>query len=345
MLGDKLVLCGIGAQGARKFGDPMDITQIILAVISGTIGGGLGGLVGSFFSSFLSFGSLSMRRFWAVIFPILGIAVGLNYLMPIIGPKIEEPISVLVEKTDPPSTSENEPSGRAASSLPQRPPEADIRAHVDEAMRAFNDPIIRAIIAREPDRQEGWRQRFEGAYIRGRDEALKEEADRIRIEIGTVSVPFYLARAQDEDLIGATVAMRDAILAINEVDPVVCHLWVYGAITGQSFDYDRYLVAIGEEQNEQLQTALAKAVRDAYDFLPEYDEALAVQSLAEMGQIIYQRLGDEKIGLIISAQIPESEEDSRLACDATAELYSLVLASDARATILRHMFTYGQLSY
>ncbi len=329
-------------------GVEVDWTQIILATISGALGGVAGAVLGGLLSPLLSFGQNSMRRFFGVIIPLLGIAGGVRYLEPFITPYLEEPISAMLSQEGKLANNEeaaHEAPYAPASDTPIRPPQVEIDAAVDKALKGFDDPVLLALIEREPDRREGIRQRFEGAYIRGRENGLHEEIDRIRIEIGTVSIPFYLARAQDKDLISAGKAMRDTIIILNEADPVTCHLWVYGSMIGQNFEYERYLAAIGETRHRALQETLAEAVRGSYEFVPDYDEALAVQRLAEIGQDIYKLLGDEKIGLIISAQEPEGIEDSRLACDATAEFYSAVLASEDAASVLRRMFMTGPGGY
>ena len=160
-------------------------------------------------------------------------------------------------------------------------------------------------------------------------------------EIIKTAFPYYLARAQEDDLIAAAEGISGIIKILGAEDAETCHLWLYGGLVGRSFDYDRYIAAVGEEEHFALQQKLANAVLGADDFLPEYDEEAAFRSLTEISQTLTEELGPEKIGLVTAGQEPGTPEDTRIACDASARFYDLILAQENAADVLRYRFVSG----
>ena len=232
------------------------------------------------------------------------------------------------------------PEGGSSVVQPEIPEEV-VTAAIDEALAGLNDPFFDAVLEREPNRSSQIRTRLASAYRRGGDDALLMalmDADR---EILQVAFPYYMARAQDDDLLAAVRQIRVVIGTLSQNDPMTCHAWLYGSMMGQTFDYNRYIAAIGPATHLEMQTRLGAVVRGASDILPEYDETHAMIVLDEVRMVLNDRLGDEKVGLIMATQQPGNENDARLACEASGDYYDLILQDPKAVDVLRHRYSGG----
>lgn len=233
------------------------------------------------------------------------------------------------------------PAVDTAPDVREEIPQSQIDAAIESAMTGLNDPFLEAVLEREPNRAEQLRTRLASAYRRGGEDALLTALMAADQDILQVSLPFYMARAQSDDLLAAVRQIRIVIETLAENDPMTCHSWLYGAMSGEPFDFSAYLAAVGQDRHLELQTRLAAVVRGADDILPEYDEFLAMAVLDEVRQMLNNRLGDEKVGLITAAQLPENEQDARLACEASAAYYDFILAEDEAVAVFRHRYSGG----
>ena len=220
-------------------------------------------------------------------------------------------------------------------------PQSQVDMAIDQALAGLNDPFLGAVLEREPGRNEQVRTRLASAYRRGGDEALLAALMTADQEVLQTSFPYYMARARADDLLAAVRQIRVVIDRLAANDPMTCHTWLYGAMSGEPFDFDRYMAAVGADAHLELQTRLAAVVRNADEILPDYDEYQAMVVLEEVRQMLNTRLGDEKVGLVTAAQQPENEEDARLACEASAAYYDFILAEDQAVDIFRHRYSGG----
>lgn len=212
---------------------------------------------------------------------------------------------------------------------------------INRAMGGLNDPFLEAVLQREPGRAEQVRTRLASAYRRGGEDALLAALLETDQEILQVSFPYYMARATAADLLAAVEQIRVVITTLGRNDPMTCHAWLYGSLSGEPFDFDAYKAAVGADQHLELQTRLAAVVLGADNILPDYDEAYAMTVLDDVRMTLNGKLGDEKVGLIMAAQLPENTEDARLACEASGDYYDLILADPKAVDVFRHRYSGG----
>ena len=311
------------------------------AIITG-LGAGAGLIGGFILSAILGpvFGMLGerFRGFTKLFVPVLAAIAGALHLTPYISPYasplVAEYISPYLGQS---SATEKSKPITTTLDVEIVPDEAVVVA-IEKAMADLQDPFFEAVLKREPNRAKELNIRLMSAYKRGGNEQLLEELLQADQEILRVSFPTYMARAQAAHLIDAVESFSDVIKTLGVKDPETCHLWLYGSMIGQPFDYDRYISAIGEEKHLALQNRLAIVVTGAEDFLPEYDADYADQALQGIKASLTVALGPEKVGLILAGQPPETLADSQLACEASARFYDTILADEKAVDILRHRY-------
>ena len=321
----------------------MDWGQIIVMVLAGTAGAIAGAMIGLLLGPVFGLLGDRFRGFAKFLAFVLGAVAGVLHLSAFIEPHAAPLIARYA-----PSMQGEGPAARAGerpqeakiiTTLDEEPVrDAAISAAIDEAMIDLGDPFFEAVLEREPGRSEGLNSRLTAAYKRGGQDELVRELIRADQDIIQLAFPFYMARAQEEDLLVAVSAFREVIMALSVKDPETCHLWLYGASVGRPFDYGRYLAAIGEEKHLYLQSRLADVVRNAEEFLPDYDAEYADFALQQIKSELTATLGAEKVGLVLSGQEPENLADSKLACDASAQFYDAILRDDKAIDILRHRY-------
>ncbi|GGC99093.1 hypothetical protein [Aquisalinus flavus] len=267
------------------------------------------------------------------IMVIAGAVAGYAFLPPVISPFVEPRLEQFA----------GEASAATAAPASVQPEIAEevVAAAIDEALAGLNDPFFDAVLEREPNRSSQIRTRLASAYRRGGEEALMAALMAADREILQVSFPYYMARAQEGDLIAAVQQIRVVIAMLSENDPMTCHTWLYGGMLGARFDFDRYIAAIGPSTHLEMQTRLGAVVRGASEILPDYDETHAVIVLDEVRVVLNDQLGDEKVGLIMATQQPGNDNDARLACEASGDYYDLILQDTKAVDVLRHRYSGG----
>ncbi|WP_306253798.1 hypothetical protein [Parvularcula sp. IMCC14364] len=309
----------------------MDWGNIIILVIAGIAGLIAGWVIGIIFKAALFFAGKGVQRLVSIVALVIGVGAAVWYLPEYIEPHASP---IIAEMLPPPSA-----TGSAPVFAEKKPVDnAAVAAAIEVALQDLQDPFFEAVLEREPSRAEAVKGRMIGAYNRGGQGALLSELQKAAQDAIKTSFPYYMARGQEQDLLTAVGFIKQVIEVMSVNDPQTCHLWLYGSVAGQSFDFDKYIMAIGQDRHIQLQSHLAAVVRDASEILPQYDEQLAEQRLAEISDRLLEQMGVEKVGLITSGQMPEGEADAQLACDATAGFFQQILEDDLAVDLLRHRY-------
>ncbi len=310
----------------------MELSTYILIGVCAFAGVLLGLVIAFLFRVIFSFLSTAMSGLISWVIIILMAGLGGYFLPPHATPFIGPIIAELTTETTGPA----EPTVVQARN--EGPSPIVIEAAVDAAIAELNDPFFNAVLEKEPSRAEAVRSRLSAAYVRGGDEALSGELQRVDRDLLSNSIPYYLARAQDQDLIDAVHGAISIITVLSENDPEVCHTWLYGSMTGQKLDRTRYVAALGEENHKEVQSQLAALVKAAFSYPPEYDVEYADQTLLAFSEQMMDFMGVENIGLITSGQRPATNDEAKLACDASADLFNLMLEDGKSVDLLRHHF-------
>ena len=314
----------------------MDWGSIIVSGAGGLIGALAGVLAGLILGPVLSVMGDSIKGAFKALFVLGGIIAGIVFLPGYLQPHLEP---VIARYVDPSVVPDEEALIVIQEDAEEVIPDEVIAEAIENALADLGDPFFEAVLAREPSRAKSVKTRLVAAFKQGGRERLVSELQQADQEIIKTAFPYYMARAQEDDLISAVTDISKMIRRLGVSDPETCHLWLYGGMIGKSFDYDRYIAAVGEEGHLALQRKLATAVTGADEILPEYDEDNAFRILSDIQDTLTQELGPEKIGLITAGQMPVDDEDARIACDASARFYDLVLAEDTAADILRYRYT------
>lgn len=307
-----------------------EILIIALACSAGMIAGVvLGWLVSPLAGALGDKGKKSVGGLLVIAGAVAGYAFLPSFISPFVQPRLDRYAS-------------EAPAGTAGTAIvtPEIPEEV-VTAAIDNALTGLNDPFFDAVLEREPNRSSQIRTRLASAYRRGGEDALLAALMEADQEILQVAFPYYMARAQADDLIAAVEQIRVVIGTLSVNDPMTCHTWLYGGMMGEPFDFNRYIAAIGPSTHMEMQSRLGAVVRGASDILPDYDETHAMIVLDEVRVVLNDRLGDEKVGLIMATQQPGNENDARLACEASGDYYDLILQDSKAVDVLRHRYSGG----
>ena len=309
-------------------------TVNLALMATAALGGAVGGMtLGMIASAIVARGNAGFGKTLTFLGFAGGIAAGIAILPPFLDPHLRPMFEQIIG-----APKAQEPVGLSSvEQLPDLDP-LEVSAKVDAMIADLNDPFFMAVLSKEPSRAKNFETQLGLAYRRGGDEALRAEATKLVLDVQTQAMPFYMARAQAPDLVVAMSTVRDTIKFLSENDPVVCHRWLYGHQSGNLVDYARYRAVLGDERHLKLQQSLANAVTGASEILPEYDEKIASDILIQAQQMALSELGDDKIGIISGAQIPEGAAEAKQACDTTAAIYEMILSDENAATAWRHFF-------
>lgn len=285
--------------------------QIGAAAIYGAIGGGAGALLGATLASLFRntrFASIATAGLTAA-----GAVLGLNLAEPLLKPYIGQ-------------------------YLPQAANNFDDQ--FDEMVVELEKyPTTAAIFEREPRLKNSLKAQLADAMKEATNaSAARVQAFSVSYNIVSGRVVSYFAKAQDADLI---TMMTTTVTTLDDLagrEPEFCFEYLYAphALASKPADYFRN--KIGPELFDRQQEEIATLVRNAYDDIPEYDQTAAQAGLNKASVILGAELG-EKIGLVTGQLLPEGEEDAKLACSATANMYRLILEQPDAALIGRHIFS------
>ena len=311
----------------------MDWDSIFVTALACSAGAIAGILLGWLLAPVFGLIGEGARRLGGIVVIFTCIVAGYLFLPTVLAPYVEPRLDAYREgAAETPIAALDEPATPVIS-------DEDVDRAIESAMAGLDDPFLTAVLEREQGRAEQLRSRLGAAYRRGGEEALVAALVDADQDIMQVSFPYYMARAQADDLLNAVRQIRTVIANLADRDPMTCHSWLYGSMTGDAFDFEAYMAAIGRDQHQELQSRMAAVVRGASDILPEYDEIHAASVLDEVRQRMNARLGDEKVGLIIAAQKPESTADARLACEASGAYYDYILADAKAVDVFRHRYS------
>ena len=199
-------------------------------------------------------------------------------------------------------------------------------------------PAMAAILEREPELKDSMKAQLADAVHEASNmSAARVQAFSVAYNLVSGRVISYFSRAKDADLVvmmTTTVAILDDI-AVREAAFCYDYLYAPQSLASKPPDYVR--TQIGAAVFDRQQEEIATLVRNAYDDVPEYDKDAAQAGLNKAGEVLSAEL-DAKMGLVTGQLLPEGEEDARLACTATANMYRFVLDQPDAALVGRHIF-------
>ena len=285
--------------------------QISAGAIYGAIGGGGGAVIGALLA--ILFRNTRFARYAATILTVIGAVLGANLAEPLLKPYIGEYL----------------PQSKNAFDDQFDAMIAELEAY----------PLMAAIMEREPQLKSAMKAQLA--------DVTKTATNNVAAQVQSFSVAYnlvsgrvvsYFARATDEDLITmmtTTVEILDD-LAVRE--PAFCFDYLYAphALASRPPDYVR--TKIGAEVFDRQQEELATLVLNAYEVVPDYDRDAAQAGLNAASEVLSADMG-EKLGLVAGQLLPEGEEDAKLACAATANMYRYILTRPDAALTGRHIFS------
>ena len=285
--------------------------QVSAGAIYGAIGGGGGALLGSLVA--MLFRNTRFARLATTVLvagcAVLGVSFAEPLLKPYIGQYLPHASNDFDEQFDE-LIVELEAYPAMAAILEREPELKDaMKAQLADAMQGVTNPSTARV------------QGFSAAY-----------------NLVSERVVSYCARAKDADLIvmmTTTVAILDDI-AVREAEFCYEYLYAPHALASKPPEYVR--TNIGAVMFDRQQEEIATLVRNAYDAVPEYDKGAAQAGLNKAGAVLSAELG-AKMGLVTGQLLPEGEEDERLACTATANMYRFILDQPEAALVGRHIFS------
>jgi hypothetical protein len=288
--------------------------QIGAAAIYGTIGGGVGALIGAILAT--PFRRTRFAQMATTILTVAFVVIGYNVSEPLLKPYIGDYL----------------PKSTATSEFDK---EFDLAFAQLEAF-----PTFAAILEREP----GLKGQLKSDLIA----ATKKSSSPGGANLAAYSASFnliqsryfyYVARARDEDLIVFLGTNAEITRDLLERDPQFCYDMNYNpAVLSGAASVEQLRIKVGAELFDRQQKEGATLVRNAYDKVPDYDQAAAVAGLESAREALISVLGEDNLGLISGQRFAANEEEAALACEATLALLNSALAQDNPAIIWRHIF-------
>lgn len=285
--------------------------QIGAGAVYSAIGGGSGAAIGALMAMF--FRNTRFARYAATILTVVGAVAGANLAEPLLKQHIGE-------------------------YLPQSTNTFDEQFDVVIAeLEAY--PLMAAIMEREPQLKSDMKAQL--------SDVTKTATNNVAAQVQSFSVAYnlvlgrvvsYFARGTDEDLITMITTTVEILDDLAARDPAFCFDYLYApqALARRPPDYVR--TKIGADIFDRQQEELATLVLNAYDVVPDYDRDAAQAGLNAASEVLSADMG-EKLGLVAGQLLPEGEEDAKLACAATANMYRYILTRPDAALTGRHIFS------
>ncbi len=282
------------------------------AAIYGAIGGGVGALIGTMLGSL--FKKTNFSQLATTVLTVAFVVIGINFSEPLLKPHIGKYL----------------PSSAAT----------DFDSQFETIIEGFEKyPLASAILERDPTVREQLRHELLEIVENAASPAIaKQLAFSAAYNLTLTKFTYYVARATDEDLMLFVKFNVNLLDDLAERDPRFCFDYLYNPNALVNVPEDYVETKIGPERFSQQQIEGAALVRNAYDDIPEYDIVAAQAIVDQAATILQEELGPEKLGLLTGALQPESDEDAKLACDATAGMYRFLLSQDAPELGTRHIF-------
>lgn len=285
--------------------------EIGAAAIYGAIGGGVGALIGSLLAA--PFRNSKIGRTMTTVLTVAGAIFGYNFAEPLLKPYIGVYIDGLVG--------------------------SGIDAKVDAAMTELRaDPMMRALLAREPGFEEEARAALADALKTGKNEEARQKAFEWGRGVGMSRLPHYLARGQNEDIISFAVLFADTVDALKAISPGSCYRWAFGGFGSDPNDSEALDKALGDGGIRNLTSLAGRLIENAYDEIPAYDEASAQAAVEEAARAMYDRLGPDRMAFATGAKQASAPEDQADVCAAMGAMFRQILARDNAADTLRHIY-------
>lgn len=292
----------------------MDFGEIGTAALYGAIGGGVGALIATVLAA--PFAKSRHGKAIATFLTVAGVAVGINVAEPVLSPYLGKYVG----------DSETARAGKA-------------EAEIDTALAELRaDPLVAAIFEREPSLEATLRSDLQEI---AREAKSAGEGRRQAFGVGYQAVSTrltrYVARGQGEDIVAFFDLNIEVLGHLAASDPEFCHAYLYRPTTLAGMGVGEVSARIGAERYARQQTAAARVVKGAFDAVPDYDAATAQLVVNQGGKLLFDLLGEEKIGLVTEGRKPETAEEARAACEASVAMLSLLRASHPPADALRHL--------
>lgn len=288
------------------------LNDVGAAAIYGAVGGGLGALLGVLIASFLR--NTKFYQMAAAALAGGGAVLGMNIAQPLLEPYIGE-------------------------YLPKSASEEEFEKQFEWMIQELQSySLIAAIMERDPSLKKQLRSDFEKVAKEATTPALARQMG-FSAGYNTLSakITFYLARATNDDLVIFIRTMVENLNDLSERDPRFCYDYLYNPTAMATLSAEETKEKIGLDFFNRQQSEGAVLVRNAFDDVPSYDVAAAEAAL-QSAAIGFQAMLGDKIGLVSGAILPESDEDAKLACDATSALYTAILSQENPALAGRHIF-------
>lgn len=285
--------------------------QIGAAAIYGALGGGGGTLIGLLVAALFS--KTRFAKIASTIFVVAGAVLGINFAEPLLKPYIGQ-------------------------YLPQAPSQATAIDGAIEEIRS--DPFIAAVWEKEPEMEAELRTSL--GYILATEKNPTKARNAAFVasrDLAAARLIYYLQRGRDEDLIAFASFIVSLMNYWTLENPHFCHQYFYNSNTMAEMSIDEIKSKFGGSRHLEQQDLAAEVVRNSYEDVPAYDAEGAQIRINEGGVLLYERLGDELIGLIaVGGQLPKSDEEAAAACAGSAEMYQYFLESENAEDVLRHLF-------
>lgn len=285
------------------------------AFVYGGIGAGVGAAIGTLIAE--RFKASGQARLIKIALPTALAVLGLNFAKPLLEPYIGKYLPA--------------PKSASGSDL-----ESQLRAGFAEA----NDPMMNAIIAREPQLIGQLSIELEevvlGANSPQNARAMAFAAASNKV-VGRLT--HYMKRATDDDLVSFGKIMVESLGILSERDARFCYNYLYnpGALTG--FQVQDFREKFGGDQFNRQQAVAGKLVENADDEPPAYDAEVGGAGVQRAAAVLQEMLGPDGMPMISGGRLPKDDAEAKLACDASAAMYQSMVAEEDAATVLRHLFT------
>ncbi len=286
----------------------MDWASIIAAAIGGGLGALIGGALGHWFfpkKPGVEDRRATVRTVLLVVFMIVGLRAAPSLMNAYFGEALRD----LTGQT------------------------AAVESELDEFMAS---PFIKAIVEANPAAEAQIRKRMLDAFRRDGQDGLSEEGYRIGQDYATSLFPQFVPRARAEDLLAFGQASVDVTRVLSERAPELCYAWLYDPA---SFSQTRFAATVPPETLETFVGTLTAIITEAQDTAPQYDSAAVQIALQRVVLALQAAYPQSAFALISQQRKPASTQESRQACDLTADIYAGVLEQDNAADILRFMFS------
>lgn len=287
--------------------------NVIAGATYGAIGGAAGALLGALLASFIKGGG----RMIAVALTVIGAVAGPNFARPLLEPHIGKYL----------------PAPKAAAA-------DDLESQLKAEFAKLNDPMMNAIIKREPKLIEQLSGELEDV-VRTASSPISARTMAFAAASNKVSgrLIHYLKRGRDEDLVAFGVEMVRGLDVLSGRDARFCFNSLYNPGALSNLQIQDFREKYGAEQYDRQQAVAGRLIERAFDSPPAYDAEIGAAGVQRAAAVLQEMLGEEGLPMITGGRQPKDDAEAKLACDASAAMYRSILQEEQAAIVLRHVFT------